>query len=430
MLDDFKPKKLPMAARINTNSESVPPPDIDQEIGDAFAPPEAVAALDNSQLNDEPIIIDNDAVKANDVKPPKSPKQKWEWWPPSSWTRKQTILVVSGALLALVLITALLFFVVFAKKPAKIQSTQPQKVVKKEVKPTTVPSRLTGLPIPLNQKDIPVTGIMIENSLDARPQSGLKDAGIVFEAVAEGGITRFLALFEETQPDYVGPIRSIRPYYLDWLLPFDASIAHVGGSPDALAKIKTTGAKDLDQFYNSNSYDRIGSRAAPHNVYTSLGRLIDLEKGKGLDKSTFTSLTRKVEAPSKLPTASSIDFTISGPAFSVHYDYDVATNSYKRSEGGQPHIDEKTTAQLSPKVVITLVTDQSLDGDGLHTVYNTTGTGSMYVFQDGVFTLGNWTKNDAKSQFTFTDQVGKPIDLNPGQTWISIVGLSGDVSYK
>lgn len=296
-------------------------------------------------------------------------------------------------------------------------------------KPVTEASRLTGLLIDPALNKRPVTGIMIENSPDARPQSGLNDAGIVYEAIAEGGITRFLALYQESRPQYIGPVRSVRPYYLDFLMPFDGSVAHVGGSPKALSDIKSLGIKDLDQFQNSGSYSRISARFAPHNVYTDFDKLDALNQKRGYNSSNFTGPERKKEAPASQPTAKTIDINISGPLYNVHYDYEISTNSYKRSEGGAPHLDEKSSTQLQPKVVIALVLNRSLDPDGQHTNYITTGSGQMFVFQDGTLTEGTWTKSDRKSPFTFANTNGQPLQLNPGQTWITITD-AGSVSSK
>ena len=95
-----------------------------------------------------------------------------------------------------------------------------------------------------------VTAVMIENSPDARPQSGLKDAGIVYEAIAEGGITRFLALYQESRPGLVGPVRSVRPYYVEWGAAYDAAVAHIGGSARALQMIRSGNyGLDIDQFF-------------------------------------------------------------------------------------------------------------------------------------------------------------------------------------
>lgn len=298
-------------------------------------------------------------------------------------------------------------------------------------KPTTEPSKLTGVLVSPDVNKRTVIGVMIENSPDARPQSGLQDAGVVYEAVAEGGITRFLALYQNTWPDYVGPIRSVRPYYLDWLLPFDAAIAHVGGSPEALQQIKDLHVRDLDQFANGSSYDRINSRYAPHNVYTSISRLYDLAKSKGYTTSTFNGFARKPkEAPAATPTAKSIDFSISSYLFNPHYDYDPATNTYKRSEGGKPHTEDPSGVQIAPKVVIALVIPSSVESDGTHSSYATTGSGAMDVFQDGTVTTGTWKKDSRTSQFVFTDATGKSLQLDPGQTWISMVNDAGSISYK
>lgn len=161
--------------------------------------------------------------------------------------------------------------------------------VKKKPEPTKFYSPLTGNEVgdeATTKRE--VTAIMIENSPDARPQSGLKDSGIVFEAIAEGGITRFLALYQEQQPGLIGPVRSVRPYYIDWAAPFDASIAHIGGSYNALQSAQWT-IKDIDQFFNAGAYWRASDRYAPHNVYTSFERLNALNEQKGYTSSTFTS---------------------------------------------------------------------------------------------------------------------------------------------
>jgi len=316
------------------------------------------------------------------------------------------------------------------RKPAK-QAPVVAKTVKKVVppKPTTEASKLSGLQVPIGTNLKPVTAVQIENSPDARPQSGLKEASIIYEAIAEGGITRFNALFQDTAPDYVGPIRSLRPYYIDWFWPFDAAIAHVGGAPQALADVKSLGIKDLDQFHNGSSYDRITSRYAPHNVYTSIGRLNDLEKAKGFTSANFTGFNRKKEAKAATPTAKVVDLAISSYFYNVHYDYDVANNAYLRSEGGSPHVDFKSNVQLEPKVVVAIVMGRGIAGDGEHTDYTTVGSGHMYVFQDGLVTEGTWNKASRQAQWVFTGSDSKPIAFNPGQTWFTMVDNTGAVTY-
>lgn len=305
--------------------------------------------------------------------------------------------------------------------------------------PLTIASPLTGLQISPDLAKRPVTGIMIENSDDARPQSGLQDAGVVYEAIAEAGITRFLALFQDAQPQYIGPVRSLRPYYIDYAAPFQASIVHVGGSPDALSEVENGQFRNLDEFANGGSFWRINTRAAPHNVYTSFAKLDALNQAKGYTSSLFTSWPRKADKKLAAPTAKTIDFQISSPDYYVHYDYNAANNDYLRSEGGAAHLDlvsasDKTGVQLQPKVVIALVVPESngaLDSSGAYySDYDDIGSGAAYVFQDGGVTVGTWTKSSTDSQIAFTDSSGAPIKLDAGQTWITLVGSSSKISYK
>lgn len=387
----------------------------------AFRTPEEVAA-DDRPARSNPIQID----------PPMYKKQKKSWkekfalhWPPGKkeWIVALVVVLLIGGGIA-----------VYALTRSQPPTLQP--IPKITPKSKTVPSTLTGLPVDPIVNKRTVTGVMIENSIFARPQAGLSQAGVVFEAIAEGGVTRFLALYQDTAPSNVGPIRSARPYYEQWALGFDAGYAHVGGSPDGLKDIKKWGLRDLDEFYSPNYYHRISSRDAPHNVYTSIHKLNELEVAKGYDTSHFSGFVRKAKAESHRPkpTATGIDFTLSGPVYDVHYTYDSKINSYNRSEGGQPHIDSNTGKRISPTVVIGMVMHYSLgalDTSGAYySEYSVIGGGPVYVFQDGGVTKGTWHKNTMTSQIVFDDASGKPIKLNPGQTWITALAGTNDVSYK
>lgn len=354
-----------------------------------------------------------------------SPKELWSKF--QQLERNKKIIVVSAITGLLIVFITLLWYYVLRAEPAPPATPT---VVKKEEppKPTTVPSPLTGVLVKPELAKLPTTGVMIENSPDARPQSGLYDAGVVFEAIAEGGITRFLALFQESQPSQIGPVRSVRPYYLDFLKPFDAPIAHAGGSGQALAELGSQGFKDLEAFQNPNSYQRVSTRYAPHNLYTSRKQLLELQKSKGWTSSKFTGFPRKDEKKVATPTAKSIDFSISSFLYSPHFDYDAKSNSYKRVMGGGPHTDEAARKQIAPKVVIALV--MSHHYAGIYSVYGVNGSGAAYIFQDGAVTKGTWHKKNRNSQFTFTDANKKTVSLNPGQTWISLVSSPGAVTYK
>lgn len=366
--------------------------------------------------------LDGEDKPSSDTKPTKPSKRKR--FKDMNLTKKQKIALI------VLLIVALcgLLFVAWKWKSQKAPAATNQPVAVKEEPPkTTEPSKLSGREVALDVNKRQVVGVMIENSPDARPQSGLKDASVVFEAVAEGGVTRFLALFQDTQPDYIGPIRSARPYYIDWVLGFDGAYAHVGGSGDALQAIKTLGVKDLDQFSNSGAYQRISSRYAPHNVYSSIGTLTELAASKGWKESTFTGFTTKADGPAPSPSIKSIDVSMSGFLYNPHWDYDTASNSYIRSQAGKPHTDEKTGQPITSKSVVVLVTTKGMMADGYHSTYATNSSGKAYIFQDGIMVEGAWIKKDSRSQVVLEDSSGKEIALNAGQRWFTVVGAPTDV---
>jgi hypothetical protein len=388
-----------------------------------FKTPEEVAAIDEKTKDERSYMPQ---------KPRKKQRRFIAWFKGLSGNKKFLFI---GGILVLIVLIGFGAYIVFGNKTLK--STFTFHAASKPAAPTTVASTLTGLQVAPDVNKRPVTAIMIENSDAARPQSGLDQAGVVFEAIAEGGVTRFMALFQDTQPGYIGPVRSARPYYIQWALGFDASYAHVGGSPDALADLSTWNVKNLDQFYNASAYQRITSRDAPHNVYTSIASLNSLETSKGYGTSTYTGFARKADSPAKTVNAGTIDLTLSGPDFNPHYDYVAASNSYNRSEGGQPHMElsqSGTQTQIKPKVVIAMVTPLSqgaLDATGAYySDYNVLGNGKAYIFQDGTVTVGSWQKGVNTDQISFVDAQGNPIKLNAGQTWITAVGSDSDVSYK
>ncbi|MEK7152476.1 MAG: DUF3048 domain-containing protein, partial [Patescibacteria group bacterium] len=319
---------------------------------EAFQTPETIASAEEQDTHTNtagPVI-------SHHPQPKKTLKERLK-----AITKKQWIIIAAAA-------SVLFIGGGFAVYHLFIKGDPQPKIVtlKKETKPTlpqptTVASTLTGLQVDPSINERPVTAVMIENSPDARPQSGLHEAGVAFEAVAEGGITRFLTLFQDTAPDYIGPVRSVRPYYVQWALGFDAAVAHVGGSAEGLALVRQN--KDLDQFFNPGQYWRVNTRVAPHNMYSNVQLLRDRQTEKGWGKSSFTGFARKAkEAPSATVTARTIDFNISGALYNSHYDYDPASNSYLRSEGGKPHTDERSGQQISPKVVIGLVMPQGKNG--------------------------------------------------------------------
>lgn len=423
MDDMFVPRHVPVQ----------PPPATPTE---DFETPEEIASKPEPATAPEPAVPDEHiTLPGPEPGKPRLNHRLLNRWRHLS-TKRKILLATGSALIAIGLAGGLVLALTGQPAKAPVVSIVKPKA-KPAPKPTTVASMLTGLQVDPSVNQRPVTGVMIENSDGARPQSGLDQAGVVFEAVAEAGITRFLALYQDTQPAYIGPVRSVRPYYLQWCLSFDCAIAHVGGSPDALSDIGPWNVKNLDEFYNGSYYQRISSRYAPHNVYTSMTQLNQLEASKGFGAAKFTGFARKVDAPAKTVTAASIDMSPSSADFAVHYDYNAATNNYTRSEAGAPHVELDAAGNqtpITPKVVIAMIVQQSqgaLDSSGAYyTDYAAIGSGAVDVFQDGTLITGTWSKASNDAPLVLTNAAGKPLALNAGQTWFTILGSASYVSYK
>jgi len=342
--------------------------------------------------------------------------------------RTRTYLIIGGLLIA---ITGIIAYAVLSQKLPDITISH----IAPKPKPTPPKkyySPLTGSEVESEAvTKQAVTAIMIENSPDARPQSGVKQAGVVFEAIAEGGITRFLTLHQEDKPQLIGPVRSLRMYYVDWLAPFNASVAHVGGSLFALQEVRNGKYRDIDQFFNAASYWRATDRYAPHNVYTSFQKLDALNQAKGFTTSEFKGFSRQDGKPHDAPNATTVNVTISGPLYNSSYTYDKASNTYARSQAGAPHLDRED-GRITPSVVIVLKTVMTkIFEDGYRESITTTGSGEAVIFQNGAAQTATWHKTDRASQLTFTDAAGKDIPLNRGQTWLTAIPTSGgNVSWQ
>ncbi len=347
---------------------------------------------------------------------------------PGFWSRvhkKRTILLsILGVLLIAGGTTAAFMF--FYQKPVKEEPVAEVKQEEPAPEPVKYYSPLTGTLV-ANEAATKqaVTGVMIENSPEARPQSGLKNSGVVFEAIAEGGITRFMVMYQSEKPNLLGPVRSLRLYDIDWLAAFNAGIAHIGGSAAALAEVRNGSYRDLDQFFNAPSYYRASDRPAPHNVYTTFTLLDALNAKKGYTTSEFTGFTRVDGKPADAPNATTITITISSPLYNSVYTYDKTTNTYARSQGGAPHLDREN-GQITPSVIVAMRVDETtVFEDGNREKIVTVGSGPATIFQNGVAIPVTWTKASKIEQIKFTDVNGVDVPLVRGQTWIAAVKNNG-----
>lgn len=291
-------------------------------------------------------------------------------------------------------------------------------------------------------------GVMVENHVDARPTLGLSRSDIIYEAIAESGITRYLALFLCQDAGDIAPIRSARTYYIDWLSEYDAAYSHVGGAnrpgpANALGQIRDYGIKDMDQFgLGYPTYWRGTDKLAPHNVHSTTKKLWEAaeERGFGVEDENgvrwdenFT--TWKFKDESSLDRRGdqkpiTVPFRDNSPDYTVIWNYDKEANMYRRLHGEIPQIDPITNEQLSAKtLIVQFVKEKFLNDEEGHLLYTTIGSGKALIFIDGNVIEGKWNKSDRVARTKFTDTKGKEIELNRGQIWIQSIPAANGVEY-
>lgn len=302
--------------------------------------------------------------------------------------------------------------------------------------------------------------IMIENHEDSRPQSGLTAADIVYEAIAEGGVTRLMAVFycgASAQDIQVGPVRSARIYFMDWASEYGDSplYVHVGGAnkpgpADALGAIKRYGWEqynDMNQFSIGfptfwRDYERLGREVATeHTMYSTTDKLWKVaaereltnkdKNGASWDQS-FVKWRFTDGKPSSSGKISKISFPFwSGyNGYSVEWDWDSSTNTYKRINGGQVHKDLDNDQQLMASNVVILYTKAKGPIDELkHMLYTTTGAGRALIFQNGELIEGTWAKESRTEKTKFLDKKGKEVQFVRGPIWIEVLDPSSKVEY-
>ncbi len=302
-----------------------------------------------------------------------------------------------------------------------------------EPTPTTVPDPLTGrLVAPAVAARHPIA-VMIDDLSPARPQSGLASASIVWHAPAEGGIPRYMAIFQEKLPKSIGPVRSSRYYYIAWAAEWRAVYAHAGGSPQALDTLRTKGngqlVYNIDEFRYSTTFHRITTRFSPHNLYTTAAALRGVGKRMGAaDKTWKTAWQFAPDAPlESRPYGGSI--TVGYPANTIKYTYDRNSNTYKRSVTGESkQTDAQNGDRIAPSNVIVMrmafgpLNDGHPDKHRLEA--QVVGKGKAWISTNGRTIKGTWVKTGLKKPTRFFDAAGNEVVLTAGQTFIQVLTTS------
>ena len=310
--------------------------------------------------------------------------------------------------------------------------------------------------------------VMIENHPEARPQSGLSEADVVFEAIAEGGVTRFMGIFYcgvQRFDTTLAPVRSARTYFIDWASGFNRPLyVHVGGAnlpgpADALGQLSDygwVGENDLNQFsigYPTfvRDYNRVEGKevATEHTMVSTTEGLWEVGEERG-----WTNLSRERKYGRKTiggddwqddfepwafqdsqPEAGQVreiayDFWSGYGDYSVRWEFDADSNSYKRFMGGESHIDLNNNKQIqAANVIVLLTTEKGPIDEKKHLLYGTTGSGDALLFKNGEVEEVTWTKKTRTDELDFVDDRGKQVPLARGLTWISVVSKDTEVTY-
>jgi hypothetical protein len=279
---------------------------------------------------------------------------------------------------------------------------------------------LTGRPDPSGLSQTRASlAVKIENSPDARPQSGLADADVVYEEVVEGGITRFWAVFNSKAPETVGPIRSVRLMDPGIVSPLGGIVVFSGGTADNVALIRRTPTVTVDENNAGPAFFRESARAAPHNLYGRTGLLWE-RGGTPIPPPAIFSFT----APGQtFAGTEAIDqFRVGFQAgYDPTYTWDPATRTWKRAYGALPFMDANG-AQVAPTNVVVQFIGYPRGSEGV-----VVGSGEAWIFSDGRLLRGGWSKPDDATPTQFTDAFGGPVALTPGATWVELAPVSAPV---
>ena len=288
----------------------------------------------------------------------------------------------------------------------------------------------------INTTERPIAVMIDNDDKNARPHAGLNEAYLVYEMVVEGGSTRFLALFKGMDTEKIGPVRSSRHYFLDYVMENDAIYTHFGWSPKAaqdisaynIQKINGVLGEDGDIFWREEKF-----KGDWHSAYTSIAKI----KAKA-EKKGFSSETKRkngieyAEAfytPDSETVANEVYLNYSY-RYKTGYTYNPETQLYHKSIMGAPHVMQNGEVMTVKNILVELIADTSL-GDGTdRRNLNTTGSGKGYYITNGVCEEITWSKAGRREDTVYKKADGTPLKINPGKTIVNIISPANGVQFE
>lgn len=347
--------------------------------------------------------------------------------------KRNKLAIILGAAFLLIVSSAILIASGNCRQERELKGNQKNAVMDSAMSEGGVKCPLDGSVV----SDLPnyrPLAVVIDDLPEARPQSGLNSADIVFEALAEGGVTRLLAVFYHGEAPRVGPVRSARPYFIHLAEGLKAVLVHSGGSPDALSYMKSHDISHIDEFRFSLGFWRSDIRKAPHNLYSDTSRLHRLIQENGLNENVVVPGLASFSDPEDFCPEEGelrshrveVFFSKDDP---VIYIFDTGEQVYRRFVKGKSHLDANSNKQISPRnIIVQFVKTKVVDMEG-RLEMEVVGQGRALIFTAGTVTEATWQKTAVREATTYKTVDGKNPELLPGQTWIEIVPSNTKVTF-
>ena len=341
--------------------------------------------------------------------------------------------ILIGLLIIIIVIAGVIFAIKF-KSNENVATNNGQKIDKKE--------EIKKIKIVDEDSKTRPYAVMINNNHAAWPQCGIQDAYIVYEIIAEGGITRMMAIYKDQDTAKIGSIRSARHYFIDYAEENDAIFVHWGGSPQAYSRISTSKIDDLDGIALEGSVffrDKTLNRAYEHTGFTSMSNVKEYAEKKGFTRDTNKGLLLNYSVDELnmaeqegASAATNIDLKYSN-YHTTSYEYDEENKVYKRSMSNTPNVDLVSGEQYTAKnIIIYQVENYTLnDGEnkGRQDIKNI-GSGTGYFVTGGYVIPITWEKTSHSSQTVYKYENGKELVVNDGNTFIQICPKNAEITIE
>ena len=352
---------------------------------------------------------------------------------------KPNIMMYLSIFFAVLTVVLIIIYVAGNKRTTQTQPQTTPTVIEEEKKVVRVIDETS------NQRPI---AVMLDNNIGNIPHAGLMNSYLNYEIIVEGGLTRIMAVYKDSNVQLIGPIRSARHYFLDYALESDAIFVHYGWSPQAEKDITKLGVNNINGMIDKTPFNRDTKLDSPHNVFSIKNNLDNFISSKGYSLVSGNWQLLKYSADPIYLNGTSSEITSSGSTSNADarqanrvsieysgsenrtYSYDSGSEYYLRSTNGAAHMDRMSNKQLHYKnIIIQKVENKTIDSEGRQEL-TTCGTGSGFYITNGYARPITWSKasRNGKTRFTYSD--GTEVIFNDGNTFIQIVPLTSNVSIQ